>query len=64
MIVLERPNAFRLFFTMKGSILPRIARSLATCTALAIIVTKSRRRIGTLREILKGGAKNAPLQHD
>ena len=41
MIVLERPNALKLFFTLRGSILPRIARSLVTCTLLAVIVTLS-----------------------
>jgi len=39
MIVLERPNALKLFFTLRGSVLPRIAPSLATCTALAVLVT-------------------------
>jgi putative membrane protein len=41
MIVLERPSALRLFFALRGSILPRIAWSLATCTALAVVVTLS-----------------------
>ncbi len=41
MIVVERPNAFGLFFSMKGSVLPRIAPSIAACTALAILVTLS-----------------------
>lgn len=41
MIVLERPSGLRLFFALRGSILPRIAWSLATCTALAIVVTLS-----------------------
>lgn len=41
MMVLERPNGLRLFFALRGSILPRIARSLATCTALALLVTLS-----------------------
>jgi putative membrane protein len=41
MIVLERPNDLRLFFAVRGSILPRIARSLVACTALAVIVTIS-----------------------
>lgn len=41
MIVLERPNALKLFFTLRGSVLPRIARSLLTCTMLAVIVTLS-----------------------
>ena len=39
MVVLERPNAFKLFFTMRGSVLPRIAPTLATCTGLAIAIT-------------------------
>lgn len=39
MVVLERPNAFGLFFSLKGSVLPRIAPSIAACTALAILVT-------------------------
>lgn len=41
MIVLERPRGLRLFFALRGSILPRIAASLATCTALAVLVTLS-----------------------
>lgn len=41
MIVLERPRGLRLFFALRGSILPRIAPSLATCTALAVLVTIS-----------------------
>lgn len=41
MIVTRRPNALRLFFALRGSILPRIAWSLATCTALALVVTSS-----------------------
>ena len=39
MIVSERPSALKLFFTMRGSVLPRIAPSLATCAGLAIAVT-------------------------
>ena len=39
MIVLERPHGLQLFFTLKGSVLPRIARSLAMCTVLAVLVT-------------------------
>jgi putative membrane protein len=38
-VVLDRVNAFRLFFSLKGSVLPRIAAGLATCTALATLVT-------------------------
>lgn len=38
-VVLDRPNAFGLFFSLKGSVLPRIAPSIAACTALAILVT-------------------------
>lgn len=41
MIVLERPSGLRLFFALRGSILPRIAPSLVTCTALAVLVTVS-----------------------
>ncbi|MBA3591598.1 MAG: bestrophin [Methylibium sp.] len=41
MIVTRRPNALRLFFALRGSILPRIGWSLATCTALAAAVTWS-----------------------
>ena len=41
MIVLDRPHGLKLFFTLRGSVLPRIAPSLATCTALAIVVTLS-----------------------
>ncbi|MBH1965661.1 MAG: bestrophin [Comamonadaceae bacterium] len=39
MILLDRPNAFGLFFAVKGSVLPRIASSIAVCTGLAILVT-------------------------
>src|SRR5438552_14945758 len=38
-IILKRPHGARLFFVMRGSILPRIAPALLTCTALAIVVT-------------------------
>jgi len=41
MVILERPSAFQLLFSLRGSILPRIARSLATCAALAVIVSFS-----------------------
>lgn len=36
---LERPNAVKLFFTLQGSVLPRIAPTLALCTGLAVAVT-------------------------
>nr|WP_028601065.1 bestrophin family ion channel [Ottowia thiooxydans] len=39
MILLDRPNALGLFFSLKGSVLPRIAASIATCTGLAVLVT-------------------------
>ena len=42
MIVLQRPHGARLFFVMRGSILPRIAPALATCTAVAVVVTLTR----------------------
>ena len=38
MLVRDRSNAFRLF-ALKGSVLPRIAKNVAGCTALAILVT-------------------------
>jgi putative membrane protein len=41
MIVLERPNGLQMLFVLRGSVLPRIARSLAVCTALAVVVTLS-----------------------
>lgn len=41
MIVLERPHGLRLFFALRGSILPRILGPLAACTALALVVTLS-----------------------
>jgi putative membrane protein len=39
MIVRERPHGARLFFIVRGSVLPRIASELATCTGLALLVT-------------------------
>jgi ion channel-forming bestrophin family protein len=42
MIVLKRPHGVRLFFVLRGSILPRIAPALAACTAVAVIVTLTR----------------------
>ncbi|KGF79527.1 bestrophin [Massilia sp. JS1662] len=39
MIVRDRPSALRLFFIMRGSILPRIWTHLAVSTLLAVIVT-------------------------
>ena len=39
MIVRDRPSALRLFFIMRGSILPRIWMHLAVSTLLAVIVT-------------------------
>lgn len=41
MIVTQRPNALRFLFALRGSILPRIGWSLATCTLLAVAVTWS-----------------------
>ncbi|WP_428420052.1 bestrophin family protein [Methylibium sp.] len=41
MILVDRPNGLRLFFALRGSILPRIFWSLATCTALASAVSLS-----------------------
>jgi len=38
-IVLKRPHGARLFFVLRGSILPRIAPALVACTALATLVT-------------------------
>jgi putative membrane protein len=38
-VVLDRSNAFRSFFSLKGSVLPRIAGGIAACTALALLVT-------------------------
>ncbi|MBU6258624.1 MAG: bestrophin family protein [Burkholderiales bacterium] len=39
MVVTGRPNAWRLFFAMRGSVLPHIATSILACTALATLVT-------------------------
>ncbi len=39
MITLSRPRGLHLFFTLRGSILPRVARSLALCVAVAALVT-------------------------
>lgn len=39
MQVPERPSAIRLFFTLRGSVLPRIAPTLATCTGVALAVS-------------------------
>ncbi len=39
MITLSRPRGLRLFFTLRGSILPRVRTSLALCVAVAVIVT-------------------------
>jgi ion channel-forming bestrophin family protein len=39
MIVRDRPNGLELFFILRGSILPRIAPQLGTCTAFAALVT-------------------------
>ncbi len=39
MIVRDRPSALRLFFIMRGSVLPRIWTHLAVSTLLAVIVT-------------------------
>lgn len=41
MILVARPNGFRLFFALRGSILPRIFWSLATCTTFATAVSLS-----------------------
>ena len=41
MITLSRPRGFHLFFTLRGSILPRVARPLALCVAAAALVTFS-----------------------
>jgi putative membrane protein len=40
-VIPDRTNAFRLFFSLKGSVLPRIAPGLVACTALATLVTLS-----------------------
>jgi len=37
-IVRERPRGFQLFYILRGSVLPRIAPELATCTAVALAV--------------------------
>jgi putative membrane protein len=42
MIVLQRPHGARLFFVLRGSILPHIASELAVCTAVAVVVTLTR----------------------
>ncbi len=47
MIVTHRPQAARLFFTLRGSILPKIWREVGLCTAIAAAVTLSR---GTIFE--------------
>ena len=39
MITLDRPRGVHLFFTLRGSILPRVARPLALCVAVALVVT-------------------------
>jgi putative membrane protein len=39
MIVRDRPHGLRLFFVLRGSVLPHIAWELATCTAVALLVT-------------------------
>lgn len=39
MIVRDRPHGLHLFFVLRGSVLPHIAWELATCTALALLVT-------------------------
>ena len=38
MIVRDRPRGFQLFYILRGSVLPRIAPELATCTAVALAV--------------------------
>ena len=38
-IVRDRPHGVRLFFVLRGSVLPRIAGELATCTGVALLVT-------------------------
>ena len=38
MITLSRPSGIHLFFTLRGSILPRVARPLALCVAVAALV--------------------------
>ena len=39
MIILPRRNGLRLFFAMRGSVIPRIAWSLVLCTSLATVAT-------------------------
>jgi ion channel-forming bestrophin family protein len=39
MIVRDRPHGLRLFFVLRGSVLPHIAGELATCTGVALLVT-------------------------
>lgn len=39
MITLSRPRGLRLFFTLRGSILPRVRTPLILCVAVAVIVT-------------------------
>lgn len=41
MITLSRPRGVRLFFTLRGSILPRVIKPLALCVAVAALVTFS-----------------------
>jgi putative membrane protein len=38
-IVRDRPHGAKLFFVVRGSVLPKIAWELATCTAVAVLVT-------------------------
>lgn len=39
MIVRDRPRGLQLFYILRGSVLPHIAWELATCTAVAVLVT-------------------------
>jgi ion channel-forming bestrophin family protein len=39
LIVRDRPRGFQLFYILRGSVLPHIAPELATCTAVALLVT-------------------------
>jgi putative membrane protein len=39
MIVRDRPRGIQLFYILRGSVLPHIAWELATCTAVAMLVT-------------------------
>ena len=39
MIVRDRPHGVRLFFVIRGSVLPNVAGELATCIAVALLVT-------------------------